>query len=205
MNDLGLMSASRCGAVVLAAGGSTRLGRPKQLLELSGEALVRRAARVAAEAGYAPVVVVVGAAATEVGAALSGGPFEVVTNPDWRTGVASSIRHGLEALTARRGDAEGVLLVTCDQPLVEAAHLAALAAALRDGVYAIAASSYGGTVGVPALFSRAVFDELRALEGEHGAKRVVTRDPGRVVTVALLGGECDIDTEADWSALLGKG
>lgn len=195
------MTATRHGAVVLAAGGSSRLGRPKQLLELDGEPLVRRAARAAALAGYSPVVVVVGAAAAAVGAALAGGPFEVVTNPDWSTGVASSIRRGLAALTALRPDAEGVLLVTCDQPLVEAAHLSALATALGTGPHAVAASSYGGTVGVPALFARALYEELRALEGEHGAKKVVARDPGRVVAVALPGGERDVDTEADWRAL----
>lgn len=197
------MTGARHGAVVLAAGGSTRLGRPKQLLEVGGEPLVRRAARVAGEAGFAPVVVVVGAAAAEVGAALAGGAFEIVTNPEWRSGMASSVRRGVEALTALRSDVAGVLLTTCDQPRVEAAHLAALRDALRDGVHDLAASSYGETVGVPALFSRAVFAELRALEGEHGAKRVLTRAPRRVVSVALPGGECDIDTEADWIAVRG--
>lgn len=197
------MTAARHGAVVLAAGGSARLGRPKQLLLRDGEPLVRRAARLAAEAGYAPVIVVVGAAAGEVAASLAGGGFEVVTNPGWRSGVASSIRRGLDALAARRPDAAGVLLATCDQPLVQAAHLAALAAAL--GAHEIAASAYGGTVGVPALFARSVLGELRALEGEQGAKPVVLRDPARVVTVALPGGERDVDTEADWRALDGRG
>lgn len=194
------MTAARHGAVILAAGGSTRLGRPKQRLELDGEPLVRRAARAAAEAGYAPVVVVVGAAAAEVSAALAGGGFEVIENPDWRAGVAGSIRRGLAATLERRPEADGVLLAVCDQPAVGAAHLAALAAALADGAHAIAASSYAGTLGVPALFARSTFGELEALEGDHGAKRVVTREPGRVVAVALPGGEWDIDTEADWSA-----
>jgi molybdenum cofactor cytidylyltransferase len=197
------MTAARHGAVVLAAGGSTRLGRPKQLLELGGEALVRRAARLAGEAGFAPVIVVVGGG-PGVGDALTGGAFVVVMNPDWRSGVASTIRRGLEALSALRPDAEGALLATCDQPLVEAAHLAALAAALVGGGPTIAASSYAGTVGVPALFSRSILGELRALEGEHGAKGVITREPGRVVQIALPGGECDIDTEADWLALLDR-
>lgn len=195
-----MTAAARHGAVVLAAGGSSRLGRPKQLLELDGEPLVRRAARAAAEAGFDPVIVVVGAAEAEVRAALAGGAFAVVTNPDWPSGVASSVRRGLETLLALRPDAGGVLLAACDQPRLGAAHLAALAGALEGGGHAVAASSYAGTVGVPALFSRAVFDELRALDGEQGAKRVVTRDPGRVVSVALPGGERDIDTEADWTA-----
>ena len=198
------MSEARAGAVVLAAGAASRLGRPKQLLELSGEPLVRRAARTAAEAGYAPVVVVVGAAEDQVRVALSGVPFVVATNPAFGTGAASSVRCGLETLLTLRPEVDGVLLTTCDQPLVEARHLAALSAAMEDGLHPIAASSYGETVGVPALFSRVVFDELRALEGEHGAKRVIVQDPARVVSIALPEGARDVDTEADWSALRGE-
>lgn len=194
------MTAAGHGAVILAAGGSARLGRPKQLLELLGEPLVRRAARAATAAGYAPVVVVIGAAAAEVSAALAGEPVQVVEHPGWRGGVAGSIRRGLAAVLEGRPEVSGVLLAVCDQPRVGAAHLAALAAALADGAHAVAASSYAGTVGVPALFARATFPELEALEGDHGAKQVVTRDPARVVTVALPGGEWDVDTEADWSA-----
>ena len=153
------MSAARHGAVVLAAGASTRLGRPKQLLELSGEPLVRRAARTAAEArlrarwwwwwarrGPGP--------RRAVGRAVRGRD-----QPGLQArGAASSVRRGLETLLTLRPQVDGVLLTTCDQPLVEARHLAALAAALEDGLHPIAASSYGETVGVPALFSRVVFD-----------------------------------------------
>ncbi len=186
--------------MILAAGGSARLGRPKQLLELHGEPLVRRAARAATAAGFSPVVVVTGAASAEVGAALAGEPVAVVENPDWRAGVAGSIRRGLAAVLALRPDARGVLLAVCDQPRVDAAHLASLAAALADGAHVIAASSYAGTVGVPALFERATFGELEALAGDQGAKPVVTRAPDRVAAVPLPGGEWDVDTEADWSA-----
>lgn len=197
------MATASHGAVVLAAGGSTRLGRPKQLLELDGEPLVRRAARIAAEAGYDPVVVVVGAEGEAVTRAL-GGAFLAVTNPDWSAGAASSIRRGLEALRTLRPGVGGALIVTCDQPLVEARHLAALAAALGPDRQ-IAASRYAGTLGVPALFARAVFGELLALTGEAGAKRVVLRDPERVASVELPEAGRDVDTEADWRALRGPG
>jgi molybdenum cofactor cytidylyltransferase len=192
-------TASSHGAVVLAAGGSTRLGRPKQLLELDGEPLVRRAARRASEAGFDPVVVVVGAEGEAVARAL-GEAFVAVRNPRWSTGAASSIRRGVEALCAARPDVDGALLVTCDQPLVEARHLVALRAALGPDQL-IAASRYAGTLGVPALFSRAVFGELFALTGESGAKRVVMRDLRRVAEVELPEAGRDVDTEADWRAL----
>jgi molybdenum cofactor cytidylyltransferase len=189
--------------VVLAAGGSTRLGRPKQLLELRGEPLVRRAARIAAEAGYDPVVVVLGAEAEAVAGAL-GPPWHAVANPRWGSGAASSVRAGLEALQALRPGVEGVLLLACDQPLLEPRHLAALAAALGPG-RAIAASRYAGTLGVPALFARELFGELLALAGERGARGVVARDPRRVAAVDLPEAARDVDTEEDWAALPGRG
>jgi molybdenum cofactor cytidylyltransferase len=198
------VTAARHGAIVLAAGGSSRLGRPKQLLELGGEPLVRRAARAAAEAAYAPIVVVVGAEEAAVRRALESGAFAIAVNERWKTGIASSIRAGIEALLAQRPDAEGALLAACDQPLVGAAHLALLAGALGGGK-AIAASSYGGTAGVPALFAREVFPELLALEGDRGAKRVIASDPARVAVVDLPGGERDVDTEKDWSTLADPG
>lgn len=197
------MATPGLGAVVLAAGGSTRLGRPKQLLDLNGEPLVRRAARIAAEAGFDPVVVVVGAEGEAVTRAL-GGAFVAVTNPDWSTGAASSIRRGLEALLALRPGVAGALVVTCDQPLVEARHLTALASALGPD-RSIAASRYAGTLGVPALFARTVFGELLALTGEPGAKPVIMRDTRRVASVELPEAERDVDTEADWRAIGGPG
>jgi molybdenum cofactor cytidylyltransferase len=197
------MAAPDHGAVILAAGGSTRLGRPKQLLELGGEPLVRRAARIATEAGCHPVLVVVGGHGEAVTRAL-GEPFQAVSNPDWSTGVASSIRRGLAALCARRPDAGGALITSCDQPLVEARHLAALCAALVPGRL-IAASRYAGTLGVPALFARAVFGELLALTGDRGAKRVIALDPGRVAALDLPEAGRDVDTEADWGAISGPG
>ncbi|HUL61253.1 MAG TPA: nucleotidyltransferase family protein [Anaeromyxobacteraceae bacterium] len=188
------------GAVVLAAGGSTRLGRPKQLLVLGGEPLVRRAARAALEAGLSPVVVVVGAAADGVRAAIAGLPVAAVENAGWAEGIGSSIRAGIAALA--RAGAPAAAVVLCDQPRLDAAHLARLAATWRAGA-AIAASAYGGARGVPAVFDASVFGELASLAGDRGARAVISRDPARVAEVPFPGGEEDVDRPEDWERVTG--
>lgn len=193
------------GGIVLAAGGSRRLGAAKQLLELDGEPLVRRAARAAVDAGLWPVVVVVGAEQDAVRAALAGLPVATVQNPDFEAGMAHSLARGLARLSECAPDASGVVVLACDQPAVTAGHLGALVDAAGGEGKPIAASGYGGTEGVPAFFGRAVFDELRALTGDAGAKRVIAHDASRVATVPLAGGELDIDTPEDWARARGKG
>ncbi|BDG03194.1 nucleotidyltransferase family protein [Anaeromyxobacter oryzae] len=192
------------GGVVLAAGRSVRLGTPKQLLVLEGEALVRRAARAAVEAGLWPVVVVVGDHADEVRGALAGLPVATVANPQYETGMASSLRRGLARLTECAPDAAGVVVLACDQPRVSAEHVEALVEAQRQAGKLVAASSYSGALGVPALFAAAVFPELLALEGDRGARGVVERDPARVCAVPLEGGELDVDTPEDWDRARGR-
>lgn len=186
------------GAVVLAAGRSERMGRPKQLLVLDGEPLVRRAARAAVEAGLWPVVVVVGDRADEVRAALAGLPVATVANLDFARGMAGSLRRGLSRLAECAPDAAGVLVLTCDQPRVTAEHLVRLAEAAREKDKAIAASAYAGALGVPAFFSAPVLPELRALQGDQGARGVIASDLLRVAAVPFPGGELDVDTPEDW-------
>ncbi|HMH11874.1 MAG TPA: nucleotidyltransferase family protein, partial [Edaphobacter sp.] len=109
-------------AVVLAAGSSSRLGEPKQLVRLGGENLLERAVRVACEAGCAPVVVVLGAGAEMIRSQCSMGDARVLVNEGWEEGMASSIRLGMGILE----DVEGVVLMTCDQPAVTVGHLSRL-------------------------------------------------------------------------------
>ena len=189
------------GAAVLAAGGSSRLGRPKQLLVLEGEPLVRRAARAALEAGFAPVVVVVGARAGEVRAALAGLSVEVVENAAWAEGLAGAVRLGIGSLA--RAGARAAALLGCDQPHLSAAHLVRLEEARLASGALVAASEYGGARGTPAIFDAALFQELLALEGDRGARAVIARDPSRAVGVPFPGGEVDVDHPADWERLSG--
>jgi molybdenum cofactor cytidylyltransferase len=179
-------------AVILAAGASTRLGEPKQLAMLAGETLLERAVRVAREAGCDPVVVVLGAAYVEVLAGTFGtlGDAVPVINDKWAEGMASSIRLGVRTLGFIAKDAEGVLLMTCDQPAVTAEHLRALVAAGE-----VTASAYAGRRGVPAYFPAASFAGLMKLRGDAGARELLRETPA----VELVDGELDVDTAADWT------
>ncbi|SEU30285.1 nucleotidyltransferase family protein [Stigmatella erecta] len=190
----------RVGGVVLAAGSSSRLGQPKQLLLHEGKTLVRRTAEAAVAAGLAPVITVLGAHPEAVAAELAGLPVHPVLNPDWTAGMGLSLRVGLRALPP---GVDAALVVLCDQLRVDAAHLSALVDTFTRTHAPIVASGYAGARGVPALFSRALFAELEALSPGEGARRVIAREPSRVVEVALAGGDEDLDTAADLARLTG--
>ncbi len=189
------------GLILLAAGGSQRLGSPKQLVaDAEGQSLVRRAAETALASACRPVVVVVGASAEAVEAEVADLPVRVAVNAEWQTGLASSLRAGLSALTdACTLDAAVVML--CDQPHVTSALLDSLVAAYTDTGHAIAACEYGGALGVPALFGRALFPALASLTGDEGARRVIKNHAGPVTRVPFPEGVFDIDTPQDAQAL----
>jgi CTP:molybdopterin cytidylyltransferase MocA len=175
-------------SVVLAAGASTRLGEPKQLVMLGGETLLERAVRVAREAGCSPVVVVVGAEYVQVLGNSVLGDVLTVVNDQWDEGMASSIRFGVRALKFAAKDAEGVLLMTCDQPAVTVKHLRQLT--LRAEVKA---SRYAGKNGVPAFFPKKHFDQLMKLKGDTGARELLAEARYE----ELENGELDVDTVKD--------
>lgn len=189
-------------AVVLAAGGSTRFGRPKPLLRLAGRSLVQRAVLAAREGGCARVVAVLGADAAPIRAELAGAPADVVLNAHWAEGVASSIRAGLAAIE-NAGSPEAVLILVCDQPRLDAAIVRRVIEVFDGTPRGIAACAYAGTLGVPALFGRAWFGELSALHGASGAKPLLLRHASRVVRVDWPDGAVDIDTPEQWTRFAG--
>lgn len=191
----------RFGAIVLAAGGSTRMGRPKQTLRFRGETLIRRAALAALGAGCRPVVVVTGAHAEPVREELFGLDVREVWNESWATGMASSVRAGLAALLEADADASAVVLLLCDQPYVTAEHVASLVAAHRDTGRAVVASEYGEDYGVPSLFARALFEELARLEGGAGAKQIIKRHAHETHLLPFPEGAFDVDTPDDFTRL----
>lgn len=175
-------------AVVLAAGASTRLGEPKQLLNIGGETLLERTVRVAREAGCAPIVVVLGAAHVEILADTRLTDAVSVINDEWQEGMASSIRLGVRTLGFIAKEAEGVLLMTCDQPAITVKHLTLLMMKQE-----IKASRYAERNGVPAYFPKQYFPQLMALTGDSGARTLLAQ----VRSENLLHGELDIDTAGD--------
>jgi CTP:molybdopterin cytidylyltransferase MocA len=190
----------RVAAVVLAAGGSTRLGVPKQLIEFRGESLVRRAARAAGDAGASPVIVVLGADAASIAQSLDGLSSTAVTNERWRDGLASSLATGIREAQRLDAHCDGALLTTADQPLVDGAALRGLLDAFGEGARLVAAV-YSGTIGAPAVIGREHFDALLALEGDTGAGRWLRGKGDAVRRIPLPEAAVDIDTAED-AALL---
>jgi len=180
-------------AVVLAAGGSFRLGQPKQLLRQAGQPLVRRMAIAALEAGCAPVVVVVGNRREEVAAAPGNLPLTIVPNDSWEQGIGSSIRAGIDALP----ESDGAVLLACDQPSVDREVIDSLIAAHNQTGLPIVASAYAGTLGIPALFAREFYPALASLTGDHGAKSIIVAYRDQVAAVPFAAGVVDIDVLDD--------
>lgn len=185
--------------LVLAAGGSRRFGALKQLLEFNGRSLLRQATEKAVELLGDRVVVVHGPKATKCRRELAELKIRHVDNEDWDSGMASSLRAGMRALP---DDCRGVLILLCDQPMIEAAHLERLITAWREQPERIAAAQYGDGLGVPAIFPASYFDALRRLTGDSGAKPLLSANAGDIVKVPLQEAAFDIDTQADYETLL---
>jgi molybdenum cofactor cytidylyltransferase len=188
----------KIGAVILAAGVSSRFGQPKQLLPFHGKTLVRTIIDAACEAGCSPVVVVIGSDSEKIRPELAHLNVINVRNTNWQRGIGSSIRSGVEALTKHAPDIGAILLLVCDQPAVNALFIDRLVATHEATKKDIVASSYADTVGVPALFDRSCFPELLSLGDETGAKSIILQSPERVAQVAFPEGAMDIDTWEDW-------
>lgn len=191
----------RFGVVILAAGASTRMGRPKQLLEVGGRALVLRAVDAALASPAWPVVVVLGANTELIRPHLARLPVLIAENAAWAEGMAASIRAGVGVLQqfSRRLDAAAVAL--CDQPAFSADTLARLVAARHATGRSIVAARYGGRCGAPALFGREHFATLTALTGETGARDLLNGDPATVAAVDLPELALDLDTPDDVARL----
>jgi molybdenum cofactor cytidylyltransferase len=201
----------RCAAVLLAAGASTRLGQPKQLIRIEGESLLHRTARLALEAGCSPVHVVLGFEAERLRPELSSLPVNIVVNPNWNEGMGASIRSGMEALRTQRPQPEAVLILVCDQPRLTTGHLRELLTlhtATSGGTNdtgashpAITASLYAGRSGVPAVFSSKLFPALLASQGDRGARDLIRAHSEEVQGIPWPPGELDLDRPEDLTTI----
>jgi molybdenum cofactor cytidylyltransferase len=193
---------SQVAAVVLAAGGSVRMGQAKQLLPVNGQPMVRRVTEAVCLAGLDQVVVVVGAYAEEVRDALAGLPVDTVVNPAWAEGMSTSVQEGLRVLRSEIGAA---LVVLADQPALVPELIRALVDRYRATGALIVAPFYGGQRGNPVLFDRALFPELLAVQGDRGGRRVIARYRGQVERVLVddVAVMADIDTRQDYVKILG--
>jgi molybdenum cofactor cytidylyltransferase len=189
--------------IILAAGASTRMGRPKQLLTYGGSTFLRHAAETAIGSVCRPLIVVLGAYADQLHDEIGDLPVEQVMNERWAEGMGWSIQAGLKALhqSDRERAVEAVALMLCDHPLLTSAVINDLVMAYRSSGKGISASEYGGTVGVPVLFARRYFAELEALSAAAGAKHLIAAHSSDVVRVPFAQGIADVDTPEDYLQL----
>ena len=180
-------------AVLLAAGASTRLGQPKQLLARNGEPLVRAIARALAATQPIELIVVLGAQARAVGEALGDLRHRAVINPDFADGLSTSLRCAADALSASNAR---VLIAACDQPALEASHLDRLLAAAQGSPAQCAATMHGERLGIPAVVPAIVFRQCRDLRGDGGLGDWLSATEG-VARVDAPELAFDVDTPAD--------
>jgi CTP:molybdopterin cytidylyltransferase MocA len=181
-------------AIVLAAGGASRFGSPKQLVRIDGRPMLHSVLSKAAEVAGTSVSVVLGAYARELAPLLSHSTASLVINRNWESGMASSIRAGVASLP---GMTDGVLILLADQPAITSEDLRRLLLAWRRQPEQIAAALYSGMAGVPAIFPRSCFTELSQLRGDRGAQMLLKRHTDRVTRVPMMSAATDIDTPED--------
>jgi len=183
--------------ILLAAGGSSRFGRPKQLLKIGTTSLIRKLADEALACRANEVIVVVGAEADKIRKELEGLDLRIVENKNWETGLSSSIKVGVKAA----GHCDGALLMLCDQPYTGRYLLNEIIDRFQSTEAPAVASEYGQTVGVPALISKSLFPELLKLRGDSGAKSILLNQKEKLERVSFPKGAVDIDTSGDLEAL----
>jgi len=187
--------------IILAAGGSSRLGRAKQLLPVHGKSLLRRSVEAAVQSRAARCFVVLGSEASACATEVADLPAEVVVHSLWRNGMASSIRAGVQAARRSYPELEAVVIALCDQPYLDASVINGLIEAWRASSCSIVASEYAGHRGAPALFSAVQLDRLEALSGEGGARSLFQAESSDVASVPFPLGGVDVDTEADYASV----
>jgi molybdenum cofactor cytidylyltransferase len=190
--------------ILLAAGSSSRLGQSKQLLKIGTETLLEHSAKAALDSGASKVIVVLGADEKIHRERLANYQPEIIYNAVWQKGMGSSIKAGLNIITDAQSVSDAVIIMVCDQPLIKSDNIKNLISKFKETGSAIVASSYNNAFGVPALFDKSLFPELRKLDDEHGAKKIIHQHSDQVITVDFPGGAIDIDTLEDYDHLINR-
>nr|WP_294781017.1 nucleotidyltransferase family protein [uncultured Flavobacterium sp.] len=193
---------NKTGIIILSAGNSSRLGRPKQLLEYKDSTLLKNTISEALKVENSFVIVVTGANHNLIEKELDLPEIIFSFNPDWESGMASSIAKGIQELLFLNPNGEQCILAVCDQPFVTTSIFENLINESQKTKKGIAASAYSETLGTPVLFHQKYFNELLELKGQEGAKKILKKYTEDVVSVIFERGNMDIDTEDDYSRLI---
>ncbi|TDO99173.1 NTP transferase domain-containing protein [Flavobacterium sp. 245] len=197
-------SKNKTGIVILAAGNSSRLGQPKQLLGYKDSTLLKNTIAEASLVPEVKIIVVTGANNHLIEEELDPSRIKIVFNPEWESGMSSSIIYGLKKLLELYPESENCIFAVCDQPYVSSLIFENLIAEHYKTEKGIAASAYSGTLGTPVLFNKKYFNELLELEGQEGAKKIINTFSDDVVSVLFEKGNIDIDTEDDYNKLMSE-
>jgi molybdenum cofactor cytidylyltransferase len=189
------------GIILLAAGASSRLGKPKQLLVYQGKTLLQHGIQEAVATGAKPIIAVLGGNAEFLIKETASQSIEVILNNEWKEGMASSIRCGIKQLLKMAPGIDAAIIMVCDQPYVTTKLLEDLVKKNQETGKPIIASSYENNQGTPALFDKTIFASLLDLKGDVGAKKIMKAHPDLVALVSFPLGEIDIDTEEDYNGL----
>ena len=187
------------GIIILAAGSSSRLGKPKQNLVFKGKTLLQRAIETAVASVCEPVIVILGGNAEIIEPTIKNYDVHIIHNPDWEEGMSSSIRAGISELLKLAPDVQSVILMLCDQPHTDTYLLNHLV--MANGKQGITVCAYNNTIGPPVLFDAVYFKELLMLKGAEGAKKVIHKYPDKVGEILFPHGSIDIDTIEDFEKL----
>jgi molybdenum cofactor cytidylyltransferase len=192
------------GLIILAAGASTRMGDPKQLLLFQGRSLLRSMAEAAVASRCHPIVVVLGSQADRIKLEVHSLDLHSVANLEWAKGMGTSIAVGLTALTVIKSDLDAVVIAMSDQPFVGSDLLNRLVESYQATQSPIVASAYANTLGVPALFDRSFFTALMTIDKDVGARDLIKRHAEKVVQVSFPQGAIDVDTPAQYQQLCSR-
>lgn len=193
------MTSPHIALIILAAGDSSRMCLPKQLLPYRRKSMLQHTVDEAVASKADSVYTVLGANAARITTKLRSLRIQIVMNPDWKKGMSSSVRTGIAALP---GEVDGAIISLCDQPMIRSTVFDELIAAFNASQKSIVACEYGETRGVPALFAKSLFPDLMSLQGHQGAKTIILRDASVVTTIPFEGGQVDIDTPEDYRKLI---
>jgi len=193
------MGDERIIALILAAGSSSRMGKSKQLLHVDGQPLLRKTIETTLASHANSILVVLGDNSDSISKSISDMPVDCILNENWTEGIGSSLKSGVREIQKRYLNAEAILILVCDQPLLTADHLNELIRKYIGLKKLIIASGYTNTAGVPAIFDKALFHQLLALENHQGAKKIIEQLAESTVVVSFAEGAVDLDTPEDYS------
>ena len=195
------MTKSNIAIIILAAGASTRMGRPKQLLPYQGRSLLRHTIENAVASVCKPIVVVLGANAENIRSQISESDIKIVENPDWHLGMSSSIRRGISSIITDYQNIDAAVITVGDQPFLSADIINHLVSKYHNTKKPIIACEYANTLGVPVLFNQSFFSKLANLTEDVGAKKLIKNHYHEVFSIPFPLGAIDIDTPDDYQQI----